>query len=179
MTYYYLILSLLIFPHSLYLFPKHFFVSLETIPLSLSPSPVRHSFCNLDCPFHSHSLCPVSVIGNPISSLKPFLKRSSLISATALPTSSFHHSFPFLICPPTRFMPHTSLVHPITISELFPLLLHTLHLITSPYFIFSTQASDMPFLLLYYSVHSPSTISLYPLKIMDNFIFYNSKCVCK
>ena len=68
---------LLTFPHSLFLFPKHLFLTLKSIPQSLSPSPVRHSFCSLDSQFHSHSLCPVSVIGSPISSPKPFLKSSS------------------------------------------------------------------------------------------------------
>ena len=77
---YHLISCLLTFPHSLYLFPKHHFVTLKIIHQLLSPSPVHHSFCNLDCLFHNHSLCLVSVIGNPITSLKPFLKSSSLSS---------------------------------------------------------------------------------------------------
>ena len=44
---YHLIPCLLTFLHSLYLFPKHLFVTLEIILQSLSPSPIRHSFCNV------------------------------------------------------------------------------------------------------------------------------------
>ena len=59
---YHLLPCLFTFPHSFYLFPKHLFVTLDVVPQPLSSSPVRHSFCSLDCQFHSHSLCPVSVI---------------------------------------------------------------------------------------------------------------------
>ena len=130
-------------PHSLYLSPKQIFVILETIPQSLSPSPVRHSFCNFDRPFHNHSLCSVSVIS---TSLKPFLKSSSLFGRSALPTSSFHHSLLFLLCPPTRLMPHTLLVHSITISLNFS---HS----------FSTLSTSPPLHTSYF----PSKLSWYAL----------------
>ena len=81
---------LLAFPHSLYLIPKHFFVTPEIIPQSFSPSPVRHSFWNLDCQFPNHSQCRVSAISNPISSLKPFLKGCSVLGHR--PTHLFIHS---------------------------------------------------------------------------------------
>ena len=81
-------------------------------------------------------LCPVSVIGNPISSLKPFLKSSSLFS---------HCPSHFFIPPFTRlsnlpaYMSHATYIIGTLhyyISELFPLLLRTLDLATSPHFIF-------------------------------------------
>ena len=52
---YHLLPCLFNFPHSLYLFPKHVFVTLEIIPKSLSPSPVRHSFCSLDWKRHTNN----------------------------------------------------------------------------------------------------------------------------
>ena len=128
---------------------KTYFCYLRNYSPILFISPVRHSFCYLDCNFHSHSLCPASV-----SSLKPFLK-TLLCSGTALPTSAFHHSLPFLLCPPTRLMPHTSLVHIITMSLNFSHSFSTLstspHLHTS-YFIRQLSWYGLSFTILFSSL---------------------------
>ena len=51
-------------------------------------------------------------------------------SATATQTSLLHQSLLFLICQLIRLMPHNSFVHSLLrkISDLFPLLLHTLNI---------------------------------------------------
>ena len=101
---------------------------------------------------------PVSVTDNTISPLKPFLKSSSLFGYR--PTHFFIPPFtPLFLCPPTRLMPHTSLVHSITISLNFSHSFSTLS--TSPHFIFSKQALlECPFFItIIQFTHVPTLFS--------------------
>ena len=59
-----------------------------------------------------------------------YSSKSLIFSATAIATISVHHTVLFLLSPPTRLMPHTSLVHYFMISINFPysVTLSTLHI---------------------------------------------------
>ena len=96
---------LLAFSHMLHLPPEKRFISLQSIHILFIPSSVNHTFCNLHCLFHH-------------SSLQLILKM--LISFLPPPhTSSLNHSLislSFIVSPPTRLKPDTSLLHSFTIS---------------------------------------------------------------
>ena len=126
--------SLIPLSNVLYIFQKHLFISHEIIPQSLSPSPIPHSFRNVNWRVPHSSLCPVLVI----CILSLFCCYSS--KALIIPNSSLHHSLSFLFCSPHTSHCTVHIFHWYTPSQyLWTFPTPSPHIPTSQNFMFSTQ----------------------------------------